>query len=427
MELISKTQVRKIGDKIRKDNSNVSEETLIGLQKYRTSFKNTLSDIFTDITQESKRVFTDSITSYRIKRIDSIIRKLSRIDKMELDRMWDIAGCRCIFKNEKHINKLKKYIEKKYYIIETQTRNYYSNPSETGYKSLHLYIRKSKDDPFTIEVQLRRVNDHNWATLVEITDLLFEDCAKEATNIYDTKFGRFHFLLSKKEDRTTKEKMEIIEFANNSNLYNKLSSIFIKNYVDVRSQWEVSSSHKRNSYFIIESQKDTPPIITSYENYEKAEDEYFKRFLQNNKSNILLTHLSNTSFNQISIAYSNYILTMHTFLDDFISLMEEMIIFSVKELKIKSFKKYYSVYLQTMVTHNNELLAENAELNRISAGNSKKSMCKNWKEELNKRYNQIINNQRNFIKNVGHVYPKNPIYSYLFRTAINSINKKYLT
>lgn len=427
MENLSKNQIRKIGDKIRESYLNIPEDILKGLQKYRTTFKDTLSEIFTEITNESKRIYTESITSYRIKRIDSIIRKLSRIKGMELDRMWDIAGCRCIFKNEKHILKLEKFIRNNYYVIESQTRDYYKNKLETGYRSYHLYIRKHKEDSFTIEIQLRTVEDHNWATLVEITDLLFEDNAKEANDINSSKFGKFHYLLSKKEQRTNFEKKEIIEIVNGYEIYKKLSSIFIKNYIEVRSQWEMNNIHKNKSYFIIESQKDSPPIISSFQIYDLAEEEYFKRFLHNNRANILLTYLSSVNFKKISIAYSNYILTMHSFLDDYISLLEEMIIYAVERKKLDAFKKYYSIYLETMVTHHNELNEENKEIKRVSINSPNQRNCRFWKDELNQRYQSILTNQKRFIKKVGSVYPKTLIYSYFFRNAIKSIDKKYLT
>lgn len=84
---LTKGRIRKLGENIKLNPSNVSNEDLEMLQRYRTSYKETLSKIFTLLTSDTKSVYTESILSYRIKRIDSIIRKLERKPKMMLDRM----------------------------------------------------------------------------------------------------------------------------------------------------------------------------------------------------------------------------------------------------------------------------------------------------------------------------------------------------
>ena len=49
---------------------------------------------------------------------------------------------------------------------------------DSGYRSIHLNVRL-KGDKRVVEIQLRALEHHNWATLVEITDLLFRTKLKE--------------------------------------------------------------------------------------------------------------------------------------------------------------------------------------------------------------------------------------------------------
>lgn len=71
---LTRGQIRKLGENIRINTKDISNDNLELLQKYRTSYKETLSLVFTRLTSLTKSVYTESILSYRIKRIDSIIK-----------------------------------------------------------------------------------------------------------------------------------------------------------------------------------------------------------------------------------------------------------------------------------------------------------------------------------------------------------------
>ncbi len=47
--MISKTQIDKLGERIRNEHPNINENTIITLQDLRTSHKDTLSDIFNNL------------------------------------------------------------------------------------------------------------------------------------------------------------------------------------------------------------------------------------------------------------------------------------------------------------------------------------------------------------------------------------------
>ena len=119
---LSKTQIRKLGDRLRKDIYNPTDEDLLHLEEYRSSFKTVIPSIFRRVFELSRQIRHDSITTYRIKRIESILSKLHRFDgttaeKIELDRMWDIVGCRVIMNSKIKVYQLFELLEKEFDVV----------------------------------------------------------------------------------------------------------------------------------------------------------------------------------------------------------------------------------------------------------------------------------------------------------------------
>ncbi len=111
----SKSDYVKLGDRLRvykTDDIDIPIEDLEMLQSLRTSYKTPLSKIFEILQDSILQVNKNAIITYRIKRIDSIISKLIRLEKTQLPRIEDIAGCRCILS---YYLVMKKYISSKKY------------------------------------------------------------------------------------------------------------------------------------------------------------------------------------------------------------------------------------------------------------------------------------------------------------------------
>ena len=325
MTKYSNGDYKRLGKKIRelkKNNKLVPYEDLEVLQYLRTTYKESLSDIFNILSIESRKVDRESIVTYRVKRIESIISKLIRQPTMQLNLMGDIAGCRCILKSNKEVYRIKEILSQKLFV--KSCNDYIENPKEDGYKSLHLIVAKDENDTKFIEIQLRCEIDHNWATLVEITDLIYDTKIKEfnSNHILST----FHKLLSKdKRTITTEDIIEIFKIARKNNYFNKISSVFKRNYIEVRIQWSQIQRKKGHNFYLIEVTKDSVPKIQSFTNFNDAENEYFELFRQNNNANIVLTYVKDASYEQISKAYSNYILTYHQFFYDTCCFIKELI------------------------------------------------------------------------------------------------------
>lgn len=409
----TKGDIERLGEKIRKESPNISNPTLVQLQEYRTSYKEALSDIFNIICLCAKRIRKETIVTYRIKRFESIIGKLERFPDMKFDRMWDIAGCRCILKNEKDIYRLKELLSEKVYI--RKETDYIKNPRDTGCRSLHLYISKSKDDTKIIELQVRCREQHNWATLVEITDFIFDEKLKERNSNFE--LARFHKLLSNKVVLSIQDKHEILNTLKKYNYIEKLHSIFKRNYINVRKQWLQIESKVNHNFFLIVTQRDNAPRITSFTNFNEAEKEYFNTFKDNSSSNIVLTHLPRASYSQISIAYSNYILTVHQFTEDYNSLLENLIEESFQKKKLKLFSQTFSFYCKTRFNVIKNLKEESSAITEEYAGKQKSKKVKEWIKDINSQVDQM--NSR--WQRLGVTFRKKPENAMFFRFCVNRI------
>ncbi|MFC5044695.1 RelA/SpoT domain-containing protein [Aquimarina hainanensis] len=395
MKITLKTNgdINRLGDKIRAEYPNIKNSTKEQIQEHRISFKETTNATFNSLCSLSKRVNKNAIITYRIKRIETIIGKLKRLNvdpkkKQLFARMWDISGCRCIVDNDREVYKLEKLITKKFTV--RKRTDYIKNPKPNGYKSLHLYLQLPNDNK-VVEVQLRNRLDHNWATLVEITDVIFDSQLKEYGK--DKKLEKFLFLLSKRKSLVFKDKVFIASVLKEYKYFENLSKVFTRNYLKVRNRWlelEMKYNHK---FFLIETKKDEIPKINSFNGFNKAEDEYFKRYLTNNNSNIVLTHLTKPSYKNISSAYSNYILTVHSVLDDITVILRELIIECIKEKKYFLFLKYYNLHLSILYNHINNLNSE--ILVSKSLGNHINKIKQNeWKEDIRRQREKIEKNEK---------------------------------
>ncbi len=429
----SKGEIDRLGSKIRAEKNKISSETLQLLQNYRTSHEHDISQIFNILCGLSKNVRKDSIVTFRIKRIDSIIRKLDRYPNMRFSRMWDIGGCRVILKNNSQVYKLMELIKKEL-IVKENIKDYIKNPQTDGYKSLHLFVKLPDGDKI-IEVQLRNQIDHNWSTLVEITDLLYDSRLKEYGE--NKELLKFHFLLSKTHEITLKEKKEIARIIKKYSYFERLSEVFSRNYLKVRKQWVEIENLKSKKYFLILASKDSIPKIKSFLNFREAEEEYFNIYKTQQEVNIVLTHLISPNFNQINIAYSNYILSFHSFINDSLKIIESLIIESLKKRKILSFIKFFSLYNNIIFHHIVNLHKElkvatsitiikfNSSTHGKKRKNKKPKLPKDWSSDLKTKFNNHRNRTNKFVKSLNKSMPKNIIERYMIYRTIKFITQKY--
>ncbi|WP_281322765.1 hypothetical protein [Flavobacterium aestivum] len=426
-------EINRLGDKIRENyiKDSLEENTLNELQIYRTSHKDSLAKVFNAMCNLNRKMGKRSIITYRIKRFESIIGKLYRFPKMEFSRMWDIGGCRCIVNNNEEVYEFKELIEKSDILVIRKEKDYIIAPQTEGYKSLHLYISLKNDTNKVIELQIRNKDDHNWATLVEITDLLFDAKLKEYGK--DKELLRFHFLLSKRSELSTDEKKEIAKTIKKYKYFEKLSNVFSRNYIQIRKQWLNIESKNNHNYFLIETKKDEVPKITSYRKFDEAEENYFNIYKNNQTANVVLTHLPKPDYEQISIAYSNYILTFHSFLDDSYEIFERLIEKTLVDKRYFEFIKYFTLYNEIVYNHVNNLMSEVFEVYQISKRNSNdlqnyklKQKEKDWVQDINNQVRKRQDKQKRIQDSMRQNIPRGgTLGNYIFTFISKRIARKY--
>ncbi len=427
MTTFTKGEIDRLGNEIRKE---ISEITIEALQEYRTSHQIPLTNIFKSICKIAKSIHPSSIATYRIKRFESIINKLDRYPEMRFSRMWDIAGCRIILRNEEEVYRTIDKIKHNKDVEIIKVNDYIANPQDDGYKSIHLYLKHSTSN-IIIEVQLRSLQIHNWATLVEITDLLYETRLKEIGD--DKGLLKFHKLLSNPKNLTIGEKYEIFRILRDRKYFEKLSEVFSKNYLIVRKQWLKFETKTNHKYFLIEVDNNTPSI-KSYPTFEEAENEYFELYRAKAHTNIVLTYLQNHSYELLATAYANYILTFHSFLYECLEIIETLIIDCLEQKKYLKLQKVYNFYNDLIYRFNKNIVQELddsfetqfANLNQREQAylNKKRKL---WIIDIQNQIKKITNNQKkievivhNRLKDSGY---KTLILKYIIRYS-NRVYRK---
>jgi len=384
----SKSQIKKLGSRIRQEfteNASISDESLKILHEYRVSFKEPMAQIFDVITQLSRTVQKGDVRTYRIKRIESIVSKLLREKNMGLLEMGDIAGCRVIVNNPKHIMKIVHLIENSLNVVDR--RDYISKPRKSGYKSYHLMIKPDIEDNFKrlVEVQIRSVEHHNWATLVEITDQMFKVKVKEGQKNKDLE--RFHLLRSRRlHELNIDEMKEIIDIERNYEIYKKIIRVIINNYTKIRSAWLRFENTNNNDYYILEVDDKFQTNIETFSDFEDAQKAYLEKYIYT-KNNTVLTHIETINFKKLSTAYSNYILTFHHYEEEMFHILHELLL-KYSDENEKDLFIFYRGYATQIARNSTRYF--NYSIRKIQSTNYNKEKSEEWIEEISERMNKII-------------------------------------
>lgn len=346
----SNKDYKRLGDRIRKDPDNISDEDLRVLQQLRLTYKEPLAVIFTAIEKSAHKVDPNCICTYRVKRIESIVSKLLRFPEMQVNRAEDIAGCRCILSSTEKVyklyDKLMKNQDRLPFEFQGRIHDYIAEPKESGYRSIHLNAVLKGGDNRRIEIQLRSLEHHNWATLVEITDLLFQSRLKEFGRKGNSDLFDLHRLLAKERDEMTSgDCYQIADTAIQYHYMDRLGEVFTRNYLDVRRQWNKMKLQNYH-FFLIATDSEGVPDFSGFLGFEEAERAYFDRFTNNTGNlNIVLTHLQKAGFTKISVAYSNYFLTFNNTLMRILLYLSEAVVMSYHQHRLRQFRRYYQAYL----------------------------------------------------------------------------------
>lgn len=347
----SKGDYKRLSDRIRKNPNNIESSDYEMLQALRLTYKDSLATVFNTLDRLAHGIDKDCVCTYRIKRIESIISKLLRFPDMEVQRVADIAGCRCIMTNTNQavelFEKIKKSPNKLPFSIkgDPDRHNYIDHPKEDGYRSIHLIVQLNDECKKVIEIQIRSLEHHNWATLVEISDVIFNSKLKEYGPKVEPELYEFHKILSKPDcDFTIHDYTRIAEISGKYKYLEKIGSIFSANTIELRQQRNKLRMRKI-SFFLISTGSDGKPLLRGFKNFDDAETAYFEWFSNNSDNkNIVLTHLNKTSFDKLSIAYSNYFLTYNATTLRILQAISIVATNAYNHFVLSKFKKYYKAF-----------------------------------------------------------------------------------
>lgn len=342
----SKSKTDLAGDLLRNPATNEKEknEALMVLSNWRASHSYPMHIFKKRLKNVSEKIDKEAISSQRLKRVPSIIKKLNRKyngnkPTMKLTQMQDIAGCRAVVSNVKLANKLYReyYLKGDLKHKKVNEKNYILNPKKDGYRSIHLIYKYSSDkgkkdfNGLLIEVQIRSKLQHIWATAVETVDFFTNQAIKsnegekewkEFFKLVSSAFALFENCKIVPGTPENKEKLYSLIREKEKNLQVRTK---MKHWTNSIRQFEQLKSNAK--FFLLELDTIQEKLtITSYSkrNEQKAIEDYSKaekRIYGKKEYDVVLVGADTTQ--DLKKAYPNYFLDTREFLKYLNKILEE--------------------------------------------------------------------------------------------------------
>lgn len=158
------------------DEDDKYRQSFITAQRWRGQHFTPTEQCFEDVLNCSQQC-DQSVATYRLKRMTSIIRKLQRPHThFKLGELDDIGGCRLIVDTNAEVQEAAEYLESKFSLKNggKTRKDYILNPQKSGYRSRHILTSiDSESGCYHIEIQIRTKLQHYWATAVEASDEIY--------------------------------------------------------------------------------------------------------------------------------------------------------------------------------------------------------------------------------------------------------------
>lgn len=338
----SKSQVKKAGDNLRSDPDNIEAHDI--LNRWRAFHIYPLNTFQTTLKSRlTKSDIECIVTAQRLKRTPTIIDKLSRQPKMQLDRMQDIGGLRAVLKDIDAVRKLEEIYSEDHsqasskskgvfrHIIKNKS-DYINNPKESGYRGIHIiyktvYEPKNEYSDLLIELQIRSRLQHVWATAVETIGTYLGQGFKFSKG--EESWKNFFALVSSAFALIEKSNvLEAHKELSKDALYEKIreeyNSLNVDNILQglVISTQNITSDKSRGSFYCL-IKLDALKKSVSISKFPKNKlDEANEALLESEKNkNIQSVLVAINNVKKLEKAYPNY------FLDavDFLNLLKEII------------------------------------------------------------------------------------------------------
>jgi putative GTP pyrophosphokinase len=215
---VSKTQIDKLGDRLKK--GEITEADLRLLDDYRRSF----SEVYEFVVDAMRTKLAVEPTGRPAKSTTSIAEKLLR-ESIRLTQVQDIAGCRLIVSEMADQDRLVESLKNIFVGATVVDRR--EHPSH-GYRAVHVVVKQSDK---LVEIQVRTSLQHLWAELSE----KLSDVVDSAIKYGKGDKGIVDVLLNS-SDLVAQEEMEE---ANLANLEKRVSDMLFKGKLaeDRKQEW----------------------------------------------------------------------------------------------------------------------------------------------------------------------------------------------
>ncbi len=276
------------------------------------------------------------MVAQRLKRMPTIINKLTRFPTINLSQMQDIGGIRAIVNNISEVEALRKYLKRDRRsdtFIEHNEKDYIREPKTGagyGYRSIHIIYKYIPQDPqyenLKIELQIRTKLQHYWATAVEAFDVIKNQSLK--SGIGNSEWLEFFALVSslfalKEEtamfcEHVNKTRDEIlIEFINLEKRLNAINTL--KGIMNIPKNIETKVKNTQYCIIILNSEtKETEIKEYKEDDIDQANAEYIAI-----EEKILTEHLpmlavlvSVNTMKNLKKAYPSYFLDVTEFISE---------------------------------------------------------------------------------------------------------------
>lgn len=325
----SKNQIVNAGKNIKDSTSSDEEikEALNVIDNWRASHAFPLQVIYCHLKRNNNN--HNFIVAQRLKRLDSIVKKLEREPTMSLWTMQDLGGCRVIVPTIDDVyNVVRNYKSSRVRHILKKEYDYIQQPKHSGYRSYHMVYQYQSDTKETynrnmlIEIQIRTQLQHLWATALETMGLFTNQALKASHGEEDTL--RYFALLSSLF--ALKENMPIVpETPDNleDNILELRSLEAKHNYLRILSAIRVAVDHldeknsKKKGYYILilnyaKKRLRLKFYKTSQINEATKEYNQIESTRAENKIDAVLVSVS--SFSTLKAAYPNYFSDIRAFI-----------------------------------------------------------------------------------------------------------------
>lgn len=326
----SRSKIIKAGKIVRKEDS--TEEQLVEAAKVIDNWRAAHAFPLHVIYMHLRRMASDKeiVVAERLKRLDSIIKKLEREPSMSLWMMQDLGGCRFIVPSladvysyaEEYDLSRKRHIFKEKY-------DYIAHPKPSGYRSLHMVYEYHSDKSNTynknmlIEIQYRTHLQHVWATALETMGLFTKQALKAGQG--DEYIKRFFVLVSSLfalhegclvVPGTVADEDELIsEIEQINDKHHVLETL---NAIRIAVQHEDDVARDKKGYYLLILNYNTHRLrIRTYlpSQFDEAETTYSQIEKNRHESNIDAVLVRAKSFRELKAAYPNYFTDIGEFYD----------------------------------------------------------------------------------------------------------------